>query len=109
MKEGRAPDPLGGQNSTDFCPTLYPRESGLLSVNLQTRRLAMSIGSTNPSKNYRSSGKAAQRYGRCTRTLDRWLAQGIFPEPDLVINGRRLWSDETLDKFDEQQKTARAG
>jgi hypothetical protein len=59
-----------------------------------------------PNKVYRPTGQVARRYNRCTRTIDRWLVQGIFPKPDLVINDRRLWSDETLDAFDTQQRAA---
>jgi hypothetical protein len=59
-------------------------------------------------KIYRSSGAVAQRYGKCVRTIDRWLQDTDlkFPPPDLVINGKRLWSDGTLDQFDAKQKAA---
>ncbi len=67
----------------------------------------MSNTSTGTSgKIYRSSGRVAERYGRCVRTINRWLASGILPPPDIVVNKRRLWSDETLNQFDVQQRAA---
>ena len=59
---------------------------------------------------YRSTGWVARRYGKSTRTIDRWLRdpQVRFPSPDLIINGRRHWLDETLDKFDRQHPQAPA-
>jgi len=74
----------------------------------------MSIGSIGIGKTvgklYRTSGHVAARYGRCVRTLNRWLADPElnFPKPDIIINGKRLWSDETLDRFDEEQKARAA-
>jgi hypothetical protein len=52
---------------------------------------------------YLTSGRVGRRYGRTVRTLDRWLAAGIFPPPDLVICDRRYWKPETLDRFDAGQ------
>jgi hypothetical protein len=75
----------------------------------------MSVGSVGLGKTggkiYRSSGAVAGRYARCTRTISRWLQDPDlkFPQPDLVINGKRLWSDETLDRFDEAQRERREG
>jgi 2-hydroxychromene-2-carboxylate isomerase len=57
---------------------------------------------------YHSSGRVARRWDRTVRTLDRWIAAGLFPKPDVVIRDKRYWTDETLNRFDEQQK-ARAG
>jgi hypothetical protein len=59
-----------------------------------------------PDKIYRPTKQVARRYNRCTRTIDRWLRQGIFPAPDLIVNDKRFWLDNTLDAFDVQQRAA---
>jgi hypothetical protein len=55
-------------------------------------------------KRYRSKGAVAQRYGKHPKTIDRWLNDPKlnFPRPDLVINRREHWLDETLDRFDRE-------
>jgi hypothetical protein len=55
---------------------------------------------------YLTSGRVARRYAKTVRTLDRWLAAGLFPQPDLTIRERRYWTAETLDRFDAEQKAA---
>jgi hypothetical protein len=57
---------------------------------------------------YYTSGRVARRYEKTVRTLDRWLAAGLFPKPDLVIADRRYWMAQTLDQFDAKQKAAAA-
>lgn len=60
---------------------------------------------------YWSSGMVARRYGKCVRTIDRWLVDPAvnFPNPDLVIHNRRHWTEATLDKHDrEMQERQRA-
>jgi hypothetical protein len=37
-----------------------------------------------------SHRKKAERHGVCTKTLDRWVEDGILPEP-FRINGRKYW------------------
>jgi hypothetical protein len=42
----------------------------------------------------------------------RWVDQGIFPPPDLRINGRKYWREETYTKWVEAQaevETTRRG
>jgi DNA-binding transcriptional MerR regulator len=44
----------------------------------------------------------AIRYGISLRSVDRWLAKKVIPPPDRVINGRRYWYLESLEKADRQ-------
>jgi hypothetical protein len=55
---------------------------------------------------YLTSGRVARRYAKTVRTLDRWLAAGLFPRPDLTIRERRYWTAETLDRFDAEHRAA---
>jgi DNA-binding transcriptional MerR regulator len=50
----------------------------------------------------------ADRYGVSLRTLDRWLKRKIIPPPDRVINGRRYWYLESLERADRQHTIAAA-
>jgi hypothetical protein len=54
---------------------------------------------------YLTSGRVARRYAKTVRTLDRWLAAGLFPRPDLIIRDRRYWTLETLAQFEQQTVT----
>jgi predicted DNA-binding transcriptional regulator AlpA len=38
----------------------------------------------------------------------RWVDKGIFPPPDLRINGRKYWREETYTKWVEAQAEAEA-
>lgn len=34
------------------------------------------------------------------RTLDRWIAAGVFPRPDLALSGKALfWRRETVERW----------
>jgi predicted DNA-binding transcriptional regulator AlpA len=46
-----------------------------------------------------ASGVCA-RYGRSSRTIDRWVAEGVIPQPR-YIRGLRYWIEEELDRCDE--------
>jgi DNA-binding transcriptional MerR regulator len=39
------------------------------------------------------------RYGRCTKTIGRWVEQGILPPP-VRINGNRYWYEHDLEKLE---------
>jgi hypothetical protein len=52
-------------------------------------------------KFYLSTGRVAQRYGEHPRTTIRHLRAGLLPKPDLTINGRYHWLEETLDRHDQ--------
>jgi hypothetical protein len=43
------------------------------------------------------------------RTLDRWLARKVIPPPDRVINSRRYWLVENLERADRQHVLNAAG
>ena len=54
-------------------------------------------------KLYCTATQVRRRYGGISEMgLWRWIHDGKvnFPKPDLVVNGRRLWSEDSLDGFD---------
>jgi hypothetical protein len=61
-------------------------------------------------KQYRSRGYVAARYERCSKTIKRWEddPKVNFPAPDLVVNDRDYWTDETLDAFDARRAEEQA-
>jgi len=46
--------------------------------------------------------KYAERRGVSTRTLDRWVEDGILPEPER-INGRKYLPSDTEPRLDSEQ------
>ena len=50
----------------------------------------------------------ANRYDVHLRSISRWVARGVIPPPDQVINDRRYWRLETLEKAD-RERTIEAG
>ena len=51
----------------------------------------------------------AQRYGKSSlKTIDRWVAKKILPEPDFEINGIGFWGEDRLDAAD-RERTVEAG
>lgn len=57
-------------------------------------------------KIYLTAPQVRKRYGGISDMgLWRWLhdSKVNFPAPDLVVNGRRLWGESTLDEFDARQ------
>lgn len=54
-------------------------------------------------KLYCTATQVRRRYGGISEMgLWRWIHDGKvnFPKPDLIVNGRRLWSEASLDAFD---------
>jgi DNA-binding transcriptional MerR regulator len=51
-----------------------------------------------------TSRMLCERYSVVTRTIDRWTAAGILPQP-LVINGYRYWDEAEV----EQRERERTG
>lgn len=51
-----------------------------------------------------------RRYGRCGRTISRWLndPRVAFPKPAMLVNGRRYWSLQSIETWEREQaaKTA---
>jgi hypothetical protein len=45
----------------------------------------------------------AERYGVHLRSVSRWVARGVIPPPDQVINDRRYWFLETLERADRRR------
>ncbi len=57
-------------------------------------------------KLYYTATQVRRRYGGISEMgLWRWINDGKvnFPKPDLIVNGRRLWSEDSLDAFDARQ------
>jgi predicted site-specific integrase-resolvase len=48
------------------------------------------------------------RYGVVDRTIDRWTKAGILPEP-LVINRRRYWDEEELERREREGMRRKGG
>jgi hypothetical protein len=48
-----------------------------------------------------------ERYGVVDRTIDRWVATGVLPEP-MRINSIRYWDLDELEEFERERK-AQAG
>jgi DNA-binding transcriptional MerR regulator len=49
------------------------------------------------------------RYGDIAdRTIDRWTTAGILPKP-LVINGRRYWDEEELERREREGMSRKTG
>jgi hypothetical protein len=57
-------------------------------------------------KRFLTTKGVAERYNRSTRTIARWVIQGVLPPPDLTINDKHLWSGETLAGFEQRAKGA---
>jgi predicted DNA-binding transcriptional regulator AlpA len=47
-----------------------------------------------------TSREVYRRYPIDKATLWRWINQGQFPKPDLVINRKRFWRLSTIDAFE---------
>lgn len=45
-----------------------------------------------------------ERYGVVDRTIDRWVATGVLPEP-MRINSIRYWDLGELEEFERERKT----
>lgn len=46
-----------------------------------------------------------RRYSVCSRTLDRWLEDGILPQP-VRINRYRYWRESDLERFERERMSA---
>ena len=47
-----------------------------------------------------------QRYGVVDKTIDRWVATGVLPEP-MRINGYRYWDEEEVEQRDRERERSR--
>jgi len=48
---------------------------------------------------YETTNHLPERQGVTTRTIDRWVGQGILPKP-VKINGRKYWPVDTEPRRD---------
>jgi len=47
-----------------------------------------------------------ERYRICDRTVDRWTASGILPQP-AIINKRRYWDEAEVEQRERERMGAR--
>jgi hypothetical protein len=60
------------------------------------------------SKQLLSSRTLRARYdGISARTIPRWIEGGVLPPPDVIINGRHFWWEETIERHERTAVTAR--
>jgi predicted DNA-binding transcriptional regulator AlpA len=50
-----------------------------------------------------STAKVCARYGRVSRTIDRWIESGEIPKP-IYIHKLRYWDEAELDRFDDARR-----
>jgi hypothetical protein len=62
-----------------------------------------------PQRHLLSRRAVGQRYGgKHPRTVKRWTDKGVIPPPDLNIQNRDYWYDDTLDRHDRRLVVERA-
>jgi predicted DNA-binding transcriptional regulator AlpA len=44
-----------------------------------------------------SKRQLADRYNTCTRSIDRWVKAGRFPQPIRLPNGHHAWADTVIE------------
>lgn len=54
-----------------------------------------------------TSRMLCERYSVVTRTIDRWTAAGILPQP-LIINGYRYWDEQEVEQHERERMRDRA-
>jgi DNA-binding transcriptional MerR regulator len=60
-----------------------------------------------PNKRLHSISALRARYGRSTKTFDRWVKQGILPEP-VRIRGHRYWYEADLVRLERASMGSRS-
>ena len=50
-----------------------------------------------------SARTVAHRYDVHLRSVSRWVARGVIPPPDQVINNRRYWLLTTIEQADRRR------
>jgi hypothetical protein len=61
-----------------------------------------------PTKQLLPARRVAERYQVHLGSIGRWVATGIIPPADVIINRRRYWDVETLNRADRQRVVERA-
>ena len=51
------------------------------------------------------TSEVGARYNRSSRTIDRWVREGVIPPP-FYIRGLKYWDEEELDRCDEARPRA---
>jgi hypothetical protein len=62
-----------------------------------------------PQRRLLGTRAVSERYGKkSTRTIRRWMDDGVIPPPDLKIKNRDYWYEDGLDRHDRQLVAERA-
>lgn len=65
---------------------------------------------TEKPKKFYAKGELASRYATTPRSLERWVAAGRYPPPDLELpNGRKRWSDNLVESHEKGSTASAAG
>jgi len=61
----------------------------------------MTKSETRPKRKLRTQA-LCERYDITSRTVDRWVEQGVLPKP-MVINHVRYWDEDDIDRRDQER------
>jgi hypothetical protein len=51
----------------------------------------------------------AQRYKRNPKTIERWTASGVLPEPDMIVAKQPYWKRRTIEQNERERMPLREG
>jgi hypothetical protein len=51
----------------------------------------------------------AQRYKKNPKTIERWTASGVLPEPDMIVQKQPYWRRGTIEQNERERMNAREG
>jgi hypothetical protein len=49
----------------------------------------------------------AQRYKKNPKTIERWTASGVLPEPDMIVAKQPYWRRHTIERNERERMGAR--
>ena len=49
----------------------------------------------------------AQRYKKNPKTIERWTASGVLPEPDMIVAKQPYWRRRTIEQAERERMGAR--
>jgi hypothetical protein len=50
-----------------------------------------------------------QRYKKNPKTIERWTASGVLPEPDMIVAKQPYWRRQTIEQNERERMSAREG
>jgi hypothetical protein len=60
-----------------------------------------------PAKRTLRATHLIRRYSVDPRTINRWKGSGVLPPPDLTINGIDYWFEESIERNERENLSAR--